>query len=210
MWTSVHRLPPYQHQLLWIHTMYHQQLHFQMQTHAHTHIYTRPRTYNDSDMLLRRICSCELFMYFEELMMCAPRWMEYSWSVKVLSPACISTAVECLIQDGGLTISALCWVCMRVHAGVCASSEGVVVRSQGESCKQHASLIPKLFIFPPVGRAKVCMMQKASAVIILNFSGCTKKTALSKTCKQSSTPSGKGVYIRVASIIPHRDVFLTG
>lgn len=99
---------------------------------------------------------------------------------------------------------------MRVHTGVYASSEGVVVRSQGESCKQHASLIPKLFIFPPVGRAKVCMMQKASAIIILNFSGCTKKTALSKTCKQSSTPSGKGVYIRVASIIPHRDVFLTG
>lgn len=77
-------------------------------THIHTHArtHTKPSTYNDSDMLLRRICSCELFMYFEELMMCAARWMEYSWSVKVLSPACSSTAVECLIQDGGLTVSA--------------------------------------------------------------------------------------------------------
>lgn len=94
--------------------MYHQQPHFQ--THTHTLTHTKSRTYNDCDMLLRRICSCELFMYFEELMMCAPRWMEYSWSVKVLSPACISTAVECLIQDGGLTILAfLLSVYARAH-----------------------------------------------------------------------------------------------
>lgn len=62
----------------------------------------------------------------------------------------------------------------------------MVARSQGEGCKQRASLIPKLFIFPPVRRAKICIMQKTSAVITLNFSWCTKETALGKSCKQSS------------------------
>ena len=40
-------------------------------------------------------------------------------------------------------------VCVRVCACECRG-RGVVLRSQGEGCKQNASLIPKLFIFPPV------------------------------------------------------------
>lgn len=75
-------------------------------------------------------------------------------------------------------VSVFC--CVRVcthHAHLC-SNQGA--GSRDRHCKRHASLIPVLFIPPAVRKAKVFVMQKASAIIALNFARCTKEMALSK------------------------------
>lgn len=120
-------------------------------------------------------------MYFEELTMCAPEWMEYSWSVKVpetcLHQYCSRMPNTRWRADG---ISALLCACVHVcahHAHLC-SSQGA--GSRDRHCKRHASLIPVLFIPPAVRKAKVFVMQKASAIIALNFAQCTKEMALGK------------------------------